>query len=150
MTSFSSERLQDLFLHNEIKPMVNQIETNVCFQRKEEEEFLRKEGIAHEAWSPFAEGKNDVFNNPLLKEIAAKYGKSVGQVMLRWLLQRDVIIIPKTVRKERMKENVDLFDFTLDEEDMHAIATLDTRKSLILDDQDLETARWVGTVHYDL
>ena len=70
--------------------------------------------------------------------------------MLRWLLQRDVIIIPKTVRKERMKENIDLFDFTLDEEDMHAIATLDTGKSLILDDQDLETERWVGTAHYDL
>lgn len=150
VTSFPSERLQDLFLHNEIKPMVNQIETNVWFQRKEEEEFLKKEGIAHEAWAPFAEGKNDVFNNPVLKEIAERYGKSVGQVMLRWLLQRDVIVIPKSVKKERMQQNMDVFGFELSAEDMTAIAALDTGKSTILDDQDLETARWVGTVTYDL
>lgn len=150
VTSFPSDRLQDLFLHNEIKPMVNQIETNVWFQRKEEEEFLRKEGIAHEAWAPFAEGKNDVFNNPVLKEIAGKYDRSVGQVMLRWLLQRDVIVIPKSVKKERMQQNMDVFSFDLSAEDMAAIAALDTGKSTILDDQDLETARWVGTVTYDL
>jgi diketogulonate reductase-like aldo/keto reductase len=87
--------------------MVNQIETNVWFQRKEEEKFLKKEGIAHEAWAPFAEGNNDVFNAPVLKEIGEKYGKSTGQVMLRWLIQRDVIVIPKSVKKERMKQNID-------------------------------------------
>ena len=150
VTSFPSERLQDLFLHNEIKPMVNQIETNVWFQRSEEEKFLKKEGIAHEAWAPFAEGNNDVFNNPLLKEIADKYDKSVGQVMLRWLLQRDVLVIPKSTRRERMQENIDVFDFELSSSDMDEIATLDTRKSTILDDEDLEIARWVGTVTYDL
>lgn len=150
VTSFPSERLQDLFLHNEIKPMVNQIETNVWFQRSEEEKFLKKEGIAHEAWAPFAEGNNDVFNNPLLKEIADKYDKSVGQVMLRWLLQRDVLVIPKSTRRERMQENIDVFDFELSSRDMDEIATLDTRKSTILDDEDLEIARWVGTVTYDL
>ena len=145
VTSFPSERLLDLFLHNEIKPMVNQIETNVWFQRKEEEEFLKKEGIAHEAWAPFAEGNNDVFNAPVLKEIGEKYGKSTGQVMLRWLIQRDVIVIPKSVKKERMKQNIDVFDFELAAEDMEKIATMDTGKSTIHDPQDLETARWIGT-----
>lgn len=150
VTSFPSERLQDLFLHNEIKPMVNQIETNVWFQRKAEEDFLKKEGIVHEAWAPFAEGKNDVFNNSVLKEIAAKYDKSVGQIMLRWLLQRDVIVIPKSVKKERMQQNIDVFSFELSAEDMTAIAALDTGKSPILDDQDLEIARWVSSVTYDI
>lgn len=94
LTSFESERVQDLFLHNEIKPQVHQIETNVWYQRKDEEQFLKQEGIQHEAWAPFAEGKNDVFTNPVLTKIAEKYGKSVGQVMLRWLNQRNVVVIP--------------------------------------------------------
>jgi diketogulonate reductase-like aldo/keto reductase len=150
VTSFPSERLLDLFLHNEIKPMVNQIETNVWFQRKEEEKFLKKEGIAHEAWAPFAEGNNDVFNAPVLKEIGVKYGKSTGQVMLRWLLQRDVTVIPKSVKKERMKQNIDVFDFELAIEDMEKIAAMDTGKSTIHDPQDLETARWIGTFTVEL
>lgn len=150
VTSFPSERLLDLFLHNEIKPMVNQIETNVWFQRKEEEEFLKKEGIAHEAWAPFAEGNNDVFNAPVLKEIGEKYGKSTGQVMLRWLIQRDVIVIPKSVKKERMKQNIDVFDFELAAEDMERIAAMDTGKSTIHDPQNLETARWIGTFTVEL
>ena len=150
VTSFPSERLLDLFLHNEIKPMVNQIETNVWFQRKEEENFLKKEGIAHEAWAPFAEGNNDVFNAPVLKEIAEKYGKSTGQIMLRWLIQRDVIVIPKSVKKERMKQNIDVFDFELAADDMARIAVMDTGKSTIHDPQDLETARWIGTFTVEL
>ena len=150
VTSFPSERLLDLFLHNEIKPMINQIETNVWFQRKEEEAFLKKEGIAHEAWAPFAEGNNDVFNAPDLKEIAKKYGKSTGQIMIRWLLQRDVIVIPKSVKKERMKQNIDVFDFELAAEDMERIAGMDTGKSTIHDPQDLETARWIGTFTVEL
>ena len=150
VTSFWNERLQDLFLHNEIKPMVNQIETNVWHQQKAAEAFLRKEGIAHEAWAPFAEGKNDIFNHPVLKEMATRYNKSVGQIMLRWLLQRDVTVIPKSVHKERMKQNIDVFDFILSEEDMNAIAGLDLGKSLIYDEQDLDTAKWIGTVTYNL
>ena len=150
VTSFPSERLLDLFLHNEIKPMVNQIETNVWFQRKEEENFLKKEGIAHEAWAPFAEGNNDVFNAPVLKEIGEKYGKTTGQIMLRWLIQRDVIVIPKSVKKERMKQNIDVFDFELATEDMERIAGMDTGKSTIHDPQDLETARWIGTFTVEL
>ena len=150
VTSFPSERLLDLFLHNEIKPMVNQIETNVWYQQKEAAEFLAKEGIAHEAWAPFAEGNNDVFNAPVLKEIAAKHDKSVGQIMLRWLIQRDVIVIPKSVKKSRMKQNIDVFGFVLDDDDMANIAAMDTGKSTIHDPQDLDTARWIGTFTVDL
>lgn len=150
VTSFRDERLQDLFLHNEIKPMVNQIETNVWYQQRDSEDFLKKEGIAHEAWAPFAEGNNDVFRNPVLKEIGEKYEKSVAQVMLRWLLQRDVMVIPKSVKKERMQENIDVFDFELSSKDMETIAELDTGKSTILDDEDIEISKFVSSITYDL
>lgn len=146
VTSFGSERLQDLFLHNEVKPQVNQVETNVWYQQKAAAAFMRKEGIQHEAWAPFAEGNNDVFRNPLLQSVARKHGKSTGQVMLRWLNQRGVVVIPKSVHKERMAENLDIFDFELDSEDMGRIATLDTGRSTIYDDQDLAVARAIGTM----
>ena len=127
VTSFSSERLQDLFLHNEIKPAVNQLE-----------------GIQHEAWAPFAEGKNDIFNHPVLKEIASRHGKSVGAVILRWLNQRNIVVIPKSVRVERMVENFNILDFTLAGEDMTAIAALETGKSPIYDDMDLQIVKGIG------
>lgn len=146
VTSFGSERLQDLFLHNEIKPQVNQVETNVWYQQQAAAAFMREEGIQHEAWAPFAEGNNDVFRNPLLQSVARKHGKSTGQVMLRWLNQRGVVVIPKSVHKERMAENLDIFDFELDSEDMGRIATLDTGRSTIYDDQDLAVARAIGTM----
>lgn len=144
VTSFSSERLQDLFLHNEVKPMVNQIETNPLFQQREANAFMRQEGIQHEAWAPFAEGKRDIFNNPTVKAIADRHGKTAGQVMLRWLNQRGVVVIPKSVSKARMAENLDIFDFTLDDEEMRRMAVLDTGKSPIYDDQDLPTVRGIG------
>lgn len=149
VTSFSDERLQDLFLHNEIKPMVNQIETNPWFQQEASNHFLAQEGIQQEAWAPFAEGNGDIFHNPVLTEIARKHGKNVGQVILRWLNQRNVVVIPKSVRKERMAENLDIFSFTLTDEDMKAIATLDTGMSTIYDDQDIATVRGIGlyTIH---
>ena len=106
VTSFSDERLQDLFLHNEVKPMVNQIETNPFFQQHRSNAFLRQEGIQHEAWAPFAEGQRGIFNNPTIKAIADRHGKTVAQVILRWLNQRDVVVIPKSVSKERMTENL--------------------------------------------
>lgn len=146
VTSFSNERLQDLFLHNEIKPMVNQLETHPFFQQREANRFMQEQGIQHEAWAPFAEGQNDIFNNPILKEIANRHGKSVGQVILRWLNQRNIVVIPKTVRRERMVENFNIFDFTLTDEDMKMIATLDTGKSPIYDDMDLETVKHIGTL----
>ena len=145
VTSFSNERLQDLFLHNEVKPAVNQLETHPFFQQKEANSFLRREGIQHEAWAPFAEGKNDIFNNPVLKAIAERHGKTVGNVILRWLNQRGVVVIPKSVHKERMIENLNIFDFVLTVEEMNTIAELDTGKSPIYDDMDLPTVKGIGT-----
>ena len=132
VTSFSNERLQDLFLHNEVKPAVNQLETHPFFQQQA-------------AWAPFAEGKNDIWNNPVLKAIAEKHERTVGQVVLRWLNQRNVVVIPKTVHKERMIENFSICDFTLTEQEMQAIAGLDTGKSPIYDDMDLATTKYIGT-----
>ena len=145
VTSFSSERLQDLFLHNEIKPAVNQLETHPFFQQQAANSFLAQEGIQHEAWAPFAEGQNDIWNNAVLKAVAAKHGRTVGQVVLRWLNQRGVVVIPKTVHKERMAENLDIFGFTLSEQEMNAIAGLDTGRSPIYDDMDLATTKYIGT-----
>ena len=145
VTSFSSERLQDLFLHNEVKPMVNQIETNPLFQQRRANGFLRQEGIQHEAWAPFAEGQRDIFNNPTIRAIADRHGKTTGQVILRWLNQRGVVVIPKSVRKERMAENFNIFDFTLDDGEMKRMAVLDTGRSPIYDDMDLPTVRGIGT-----
>ena len=146
VTSFSSERLQDLFLHNEIKPAVNQLETHPFFQQQAAGGFLQREGIQHEAWAPFAEGQNDIWNNPVLKTIAKRHGRTVGQVVLRWLNQRNVVVIPKTVHKERMAENLGILDFTLTDKEMLAIAGLDTGHSPIYDDTDLSTTRNIGTL----
>ena len=145
VTSFSNERLQDLFLHNEVKPAVNQLETHPFFQQQAANAFLQKEAIQHEVWAPFAEGQNDIWNNPVLKSIAEKHGRTVGQVVLRWLNQRNVVVIPKTVHKERMIENFNILDFTLTEKEMDAIATLETGKSPIYDDMDLTTTKYIGT-----
>ena len=144
VTSFCNERLQDLFLHNEIKPALNQLETHPFFQQKTANEFLHKEGIVHEAWAPFAEGQNDIFHHPVLSAIAQKHGKTVGNVVLRWLNQRNVVVIPKSVRKDRMIENFNSFDFTLSEDEMQTIAKLDTGKSPIYDDMDLEVTKFIG------
>ncbi len=146
VTSFSSERMQDLFLHNEVKPAVNQLETHPFFQQREANAFLCREGIQHEAWAPFAEGQRDIFNNPTIKAIADRHGKTSGQVILRWLNQRGVVVIPKSVRKERMAENFTIFDFMLDDDEMKRMATLDTGRSPIYDDMDLPTVRAIGTM----
>ena len=144
VTSFSNERLQDLFLHNEVKPALNQLETHPFFQQNDANTFLQAEGIVHEAWAPFAEGQKDIFNNPTLKTIATAHDKTVAQVILRWLNQRNVVVIPKSVRKDRMIENFNSFDFTLSEAEMATIAELDTGKSPIYDDQDLATTKFIG------
>ena len=145
ITSFSNERLLDLCLHNEIKPAINQIETNPFFQQHSANAFLKSEGIVHEAWAPFAEGKNDIFNNEVLKRIAENHHKSVSSVILRWLNQRNIVVIPKTVRKERMIENFNIFDFTLSDDEMQAIAALNTGSSPIYDDMDLPTVRFISS-----
>ncbi len=145
VTSFSDDRLQDLFLHNEIRPAVNQIETHPFRQQQASVAFLANEGIQHEAWAPFAEGQNGVFEHPVLSAIAQRHGKTVGQVILRWLNQRNVVVIPKSVRRERMVENLDIFDFTLSAQEMESIATMNTEKSPIYDENDLATVRGIGT-----
>lgn len=143
VTSFTDERLLDLMLYNEIKPMVNQVETNPYFPQVDTHDFLAAEGIQQEAWSPFAEGKEGLFTNPVLTEIAGRHGKTVGQVILRWHNQRNVVVIPKTVRKERMAENLNIFDFTLTDAEMNAITALDKGKSVVFDANDLSTPRFI-------
>lgn len=144
VTSFWNERLADLFNCNEVKPAVNQIETNVWHQQWAAGDFMKKHGITHEAWAPFAEGNNDVFHNEVLQSIADKHGRTVGQVMLRWLIERGVVVIPKSVHKERMEENIKVLDFALDADDMEKIRTLDTKKSTIYDEMDPEMALAIG------
>ncbi|MBQ9371840.1 MAG: aldo/keto reductase [Thermoguttaceae bacterium] len=144
VTSFWNERLADLFNCNDVKPAVNQIETNVWFQQRAANAFMKENGIQHEAWAPFAEGNNDVFRAPTLLELAAKYEKTTGQIMLRWLIQRGIVVIPKTVHKERMLENINVFDFTLDSDDMAKIESLDTGKSTIYDEMDPKMAFYIG------
>lgn len=145
VTSFSNERLQDLFLHNEIKPAVNQIETHPFQQQKDANAFLKAEGIVHEAWAPFAEGQKGIFTNSVLTEIAAFHCKSVAAVILRWLNQRGVVVIPKSIRADRIRENFNIFDFRLSDAEMAAISALDEKKSPIYDDMDLATVRAIGT-----
>lgn len=136
VSNFYADQLKNLELSMEVTPAVNQIEVNPWYQQTDEVSFAQKEGIFVEAWAPFAEGKNRIFENTVLKDIASKYGKTVGQVILRWLLQRNIIVIPKTVHAERMRENIDVFDFSLDEADMKAIAAMDTGKSQFFDHRD--------------
>lgn len=145
VTSFSNERLQDLFLHNEIKPAVNQIETHPFQQQKDANAFLKAEGIVHEAWAPFAEGQKGIFTNSVLTEIAASHCKSVAAVILRWLNQRGVVVIPKSIRADRIRENFNIFDIRLSDAEMAAISALDEKKSPIYDDMDLATVRAIGT-----
>ena len=146
VTSFSNDRLLDLALHNEIRPAVNQIETHPFFVQESANAFMKKEGIQHEAWAPFAEGHNDIFRNPVLTEIAKAHGKTVGQVILRWHIQRGVVVIPKTVHRERMVENISVFDFSLNAAEMTRISALDMGHSAAYDDQDPENTRWIGTM----
>lgn len=144
VTSFWNERLADLLTCNEIEPAVNQIECNVWHQQWASTEFMSGIGIQAEAWAPFAEGNNDIFNNPTLKGIADKYGKTTGQVMLRWLNQRGVIVIPKSIHKNRMKENLDIFDFELSDADMTTIKSLSIGHSTIYDEMDPNIATAIG------
>ena len=140
VSNFSPNRFIDLQYFVEIKPTVNQIETHVFQQQKETKKYLEKYNCQIESWGPFAEGKNNFFSTPLLKEIGEKHGKSVAQVALRFLLQSDVVVIPKSVRKERMQENFDIFDFELTEDEMKNIEGLDQGRTLFHDHQEPETA----------
>ncbi|MEH2143474.1 aldo/keto reductase [Nostoc sp.] len=145
VSNFYPDRLMDFIIHNEVVPAVNQIETHPFHQQIETQKFLQENNVQIEAWGPFAEGKNNIFSNDVLLSIAEKQGKSVAQVILRWLTQRGVVAIPKSVRKERMAENFNIFDFELSAEDMNAIATLDSKQSAFFDHRDPTMVKSIGT-----
>jgi 2,5-diketo-D-gluconate reductase A len=138
------DRLIDLIIHNEIVPAVNQVETHPFHQQIETQNFLQENNVQIESWGPFAEGKNNLFTNEILSSIGKKYNKSIAQVVIRWLTQRGVVAIPKSVRKERMEENFNIFDFKLSEEDLNEIKELDTKASLFFDHGDPAMVKWLG------
>jgi 2,5-diketo-D-gluconate reductase A len=150
VSNFHPDRVMDLIVHKEVTPAVNQIETHPFCQQIETQRFLQENGVQIESWGPFAEGKNNLFSNELLATIGRKYGKSIAQVVLRWLIQRGVVVIPKSVRLERMIENVTVFDFELAPEDMGAIATLDRKESSFFDHRDPEIVKWMASRKLDL
>lgn len=150
VSNFHPDRVMDIIMFNEIAPAVNQVETHPFNQQIDNQKFLIENGVQIESWGPFAEGKNNLFQNELLGTIAAKYNKSIAQVVLRWLTQRGVVVIPKSVRKERIIENFNIFDFELSAEDMDEIATLDTKSSLFFDHRDPEIIKWMGSRTLDL
>ena len=133
ISNFHPDRVMDFIVHNEVVPAVNQIETHPFHQQIETQKFLEENNVQIESWGPFAEGKNNIFRNELLLAIAEKHGKSVAQVILRWLIQRGIVVIPKSVRRDRMAENFDILGFQLKDEDMESIRTLDTGTSLFFD-----------------
>ena len=144
VSNFHPDRFIDLIIHNEIVPAVNQIETHPFHQQIETQKFLQENNVQIESWGPFAEGKNNLFHNELLLSIGKKYNKTVAQVVIRWLTQRGIVAIPKSVRKERMEENFAIFDFELSTEDMEAIKTLDTNATLFFDHRDPNMVKWLG------
>lgn len=147
VSNFMPDRLVDLILHNEITPAVNQVETNPFYQQIEAEAFMQEKGVQIESWAPFAEGKNNMFQNETLAAIAGKYGKSIAQVILRWLIQRNIVVIPKSIRKERIIENFNVFDFELTKEDMKKIAALDTNTSCFFSHRDPKMVEWLSGLH---
>lgn len=144
VSNFHPDRVMDLIVHNRIVPAVNQIETHPFCQQINAEKFLRENGVQIESWGPFAEGRNQLFSNPVLAALAAKHGRSVAQIVLRWLIQRGVVAIPKSVRAERIAENFRVFDFELDADDMATMAALDTSKSAFFDHRDPAIVKWLG------
>jgi 2,5-diketo-D-gluconate reductase A len=144
VSNFQPDRIIDLMIHNKITPAVNQIEVNPFQQQIETQKFLQDNSIQTEAWAPFAEGKNNIFQNELLLSIAAKYNKSAAQIILRWVVQRGIVVLAKSVRKERMSENINVLDFELSAEDMAAITTLDTKTSSFFDHRNPEMVKWLG------
>lgn len=149
VSNFSPARITDLIAFNKIAPMINQVEVNPYYQQQEKAKFFNDLGIQTIAWAPFAEGKNGLFTNPILSEIANKYGKSVAQVVLRWLIQRNISVIPKSVTPERIRQNLDVYSFSLTDEDIENIEKIDTGKSCFIDHDDPERIRWISSVKFN-
>jgi 2,5-diketo-D-gluconate reductase A len=151
VANFQPDRVMDLIVFGgKISPVINQIETHPFNQQQEVQKFLKDNNVQIQSWGSFAEGKNNIFKNELLVNLASKYNKSVAQIILRWLTQRGVIVIPKSVHKERMIENYDIFDFDLSAEDIESIKSLDTKTSLFFDHRDPEIIKWFGTRKLDI
>ncbi|WP_019912491.1 aldo/keto reductase [Paenibacillus sp. HW567] len=150
VSNFLPDRLMDLIVHNEIVPAVNQVETHPFYQQIGSAAFMKEQGVQHQSWAPFAEGLGNMFGNEVLTSIAEKHNKSVAQVVLRWLVQREIVVIPKSVRKERIVENFDIFGFELSADDIEQISALDTRESLFLSYHDPKFAKMLGTLRVDL
>lgn len=142
ISNFKSSKMIEFFGLNEVTPQINQIEVNPWNQRIEDQEWHEKYGVQVEAWAPFAEGRHDLFTNPILAEIGRQYGKSIGQVVLRWLIQRGIVALAKSVRPERMAENIDIFDFELSSEDIEKITDLDMKESAFFDHDDPQQVEW--------
>jgi diketogulonate reductase-like aldo/keto reductase len=150
VSNFQPDRMMDLIIHNEISPAVNQIEVNPFQQQIDTQAFLQEQHVQVEAWAPFAEGRNNLFQNETLLSIAASHNKSVAQVILRWLVQRGIIALAKSTHKERMLENLRVFDFELSAQDLAAIATLDTKTSCFFDHRNPEMVKWLGNRKLDV
>lgn len=150
VSNFTPDRLADLMACNDIKPAVNQVETNPFNQQLHAVPWMKSKGIQPEAWAPFAEGRNSLFSNPVLTEIGKQYGKSVGQVVLRWLVQRGVVALAKSVRKERMKENINVLDFQLSDSDMIKITAMDTATSSFFSHRDPAIVEWLTSRKLDV
>jgi diketogulonate reductase-like aldo/keto reductase len=144
LSNFQPDRVMDMIMHHSVAPSVNQIETHPFNQQIETQKFLQDNGVQIESWGPFAEGKNNIFQNELLVSLAGKYHKTAAQIILRWLTQRGVVAIPKSVRKERMEENFNVLDFELSLADMEAITSLDTKKSSFFDHRDPNMVKWLS------
>lgn len=144
VSNFQPDRMMDLMIHNKIIPAVNQIEVNPFHQQIDSHKFFQENSVQVEAWAPFAEGRNNLFQNEILLTIAASHHKSVAQIILRWLVQRGIVTLAKSTRKERMMENISVFDFELSSEDLAAIATLDTKTSSFFDHRNPEMVKWLG------
>lgn len=149
VSNFHMDRLIDLDIHNEVTPAVNQIETHPFCQQVESAQFMKENNVQIESWGPFAEGRNNLFQNEVLVSIAQKYSKSVAQIVLRWLTQREVVVIPKSVHKERIIENFNIFDFELSQEDMDTIAKLDTKESLFFSHRNPEMVKSLSSFKFE-
>lgn len=150
VSNFQPDRVMDIISFNEIVPAINQIETHPFHQQIEVQKFLKENNIQHESWGPFAEGRNDLFKNELLSGIGKKYNKSIAQVTLRWLTQRGIVAIPKSVRKERIEENFNVFDFQLSDDEMALIQNLDQKVSVFFDHRDPAIIKWLASRKLDL
>jgi 2,5-diketo-D-gluconate reductase A len=145
VSNFHPDRLVDLIEHNQVTPAVNQIETHPFFQRHADQEVMRANGVQIEAWGGFAEGRNNLFTDPTLSTIGETHDKSVAQVVLRWLIQREIVVIPKSVRRDRMEQNLVVFDFELSDDEMALIAAMDKGETLFFDHRDPEMVTWLNS-----